>query len=137
MKKKNITLAVTLFFSLLPTALFLSCDKDTNCYLEVQVFDGSSENTISGVVVEIYQSVCDTTDYNYTIGTTDESGMFKATFSAPGILKIRANYTLDTIRPDLTVGYRRNDPETSTRIVEGETVKASVHMNTDTLWTTP
>lgn len=134
MKKKNITLAAVLCFSLLPMALFLSCDKDTNCYLEVYVYDGSSENTISDALVEIYQSVCDTTDYNYTTGKTDENGMFKATFSAPGILKVRATYTLDTIRPDYTVGHRVNNPETSIRIVEGETVKAPVHMNADTIW---
>lgn len=137
MKKKNTTLAALLFFSLLPMTLFLSCDKDTNCYLEVQVYNGSTENPISGASVELYQTACDTSDYNYTAGVTDENGVFKATYPAPGILKVRVRRILDTVRPDRSIGYRRNDPETSTRLKEGETVTATVHLNTDTLWMAP
>ena len=132
MKKKNLNWGVVLFFSLLPIALFSACDKDTNCYLEVQVYNGALEIPFSNAKVEIYQSVCDESDHNYRVGISDADGIYKTTFSAPAILKIKATYILDTIRPDLYQGFRTS--EVTTRIVEGETKTAKLHVASDTLW---
>lgn len=132
MKKKNLNWGVVLFFSLLPIALLWACDKDTNCYLEVQVYNGAMEIPFSNTKVEIYQSVCDTSDHNYRVGMSDADGIYKTSFSAPAILKVKVTYMLDTIRPDLYQGYRTS--EVTTRIVEGETKTAKVHVTSDTSW---
>ena len=132
MNKKNLKLAAVLFFSLLPMTLLLSCDKDTNCYLEVQVYNGAMEIPFSNAKVEVYQSVCDASDHNYRLGMSDASGIYKTSFTAPAILKIKVTYMLDTIRPDLYQGYRTS--EVTTRTVEGETKTAKVHVTSDTLW---
>ncbi|MCR5589416.1 MAG: hypothetical protein K6F72_07355 [Bacteroidales bacterium] len=132
MKKKNLNWGVVLFFSLLPIALFSACDKDTNCYLDVQVYNGATEIPFSNTKVEIYQSVCDPSDHNYRLGMSDMQGQYKTSFTAPAILKIKVTYMLDTIRPDLYQGYRTS--EVAKRIIEGETTTATVHVASDTLW---
>ena len=132
MKKKNLNWGVVLFFSLLPIALLGACDKDTNCYLEVQVYNGASENPFSNSKVEIYQSVCDSSDHNYRVGVCDDDGIYKTSFTAPAILKIKVTHMLDTIRPDRYIGYRTS--EVTKRVLEGETTTAIVHVTSDTLW---
>jgi len=135
MKKKNLSWGVVLFFSLLPIALFLACDKDTKCYLDVQVYNGAMEIPFSNAKVEVYQSACDSSDHNYRVGISDANGIYKTTFSAPAILKIKATYILDTIyrdHGDYFQGYRRS--EVTARTVEGETKTAKIHVTSDTLW---
>lgn len=132
MNKKNLRLAAVLFFSLLPMTLLLSCDKDTNCYLEVQVYNGATENPISNAKVQLYQSVCEASDYNYREGMSDNGGVFKTHYSAPAILKVKVTYMLDTIRPDYYQGYRTT--EVSTRIVEGETKVEKIHLPDTVYW---
>ena len=132
MKKKTLSLAVVLFFSLLSATLFLCCDKDTNCYLEVQVYQGNTENALSNAQVQIYQMVCDSSDHTYRTGITDENGIFKTTYTAPAILKVKVTRLYDTIRPDRYCGY--DTMLVNTKIVEGETKVAVARMTGDTLW---
>ena len=132
MKKKTLNLAVVLFFSLLSATLFLCCDKDTNCYLEVQVYQGNTENAVSNAQVQVYQMVCDSSDHTYRAGVTDENGIFKVTYAAPAILKVKVTRFLDTIRPDFHVGY--DTVLIHTKLVEGETTTAVARMTSDTLW---
>jgi len=132
MKKKTLNLAVVLFFSLLSATLFLCCDKDTNCYLEVQVYQGNTENAVSNAQVQVYQMVCDSSDHTYRAGVTDENGIFKVIYAAPAILKVKVTRFLDTIRPDFHVGY--DTVRINTKLVEGETTTAVARMTSDTLW---
>ena len=132
MKKKTLNLAVVLFFSLLSATLFLCCDKDTNCYLEVQAYQGNTENAVSNAQVQVYQMVCDSSDHTYRAGVTDENGIFKVTYAAPAILKVKVTRFLDTIRPDFHVGY--DTVLIHTKLVEGETTTAVARMTSDTLW---
>ena len=116
MKKKIAKFSLLLFFSLLPMALFSSCDSDTNSYLDVIVLDEISREPVSGVTVELYQRNCDPSDYNYQIGTTDADGIFSTHYIAPAILQVRATLNL----PDQ--GYRRGTG--TVRLIEGD-VKTS------------
>ena len=56
MKKKFHILPLLLFFSILPLAFFTSCDKDTNCYVDVLVVDEATRVPVSGVEVMLYQN---------------------------------------------------------------------------------
>ncbi len=114
MKKKIHTLSLLLFFSILPLALFSSCDKDTNSYLDVLVIDEATKAPIPNAIVEIYQNNCDDSDYNYRIGNTDNNGIYSTYFEAPGIFSIRAR-----LMDAETGGYREGTG--TERVVEGET----------------
>ncbi|MBR4739190.1 MAG: hypothetical protein IK058_04215 [Bacteroidales bacterium] len=123
MKKKINRLCLLLAFSLLPTALFTSCDSDTNCYLDVQVIDEVTKEPVSGATVQLYQNNCDESDYNYRVGTTDEKGIFSTFFEAPGIFSIKASLNLET-------GGQRQGTGT-VRTLEGEKRTAVVVLTTD------
>ncbi len=92
MKKKIHILSVLLFISLLPMALFSSCDKDTNCYVDVLVISETTRLPVSGVQVVLH-NYNDVNDRNYRQGITNEEGIFSTFFSAPAILSIEASYT--------------------------------------------
>lgn len=112
MKKILVKLSLMLFFSLLPIALFSSCDSDTNSYLDVIVLDETTREPVSGVTVELYQGNCDPSDYNYQVGTTDANGVFSTYFLAPAILSIRATLNL------ADGGFRRGTG--TVRLIEGD-----------------
>ena len=118
MKKKINRLCLLLFISLLPTVFFTSCDKDTNCYLDVIVIDEATKDPLSGVTVELYQNNCDENEYNYRRGVTDAKGTYSTFFEAPGIFSIKATLNLDG------GGYRQGNG--TVRTVEGETKTATV-----------
>ena len=125
MKKKNLIFSVMLFFSVLPMALFSSCDKDTNCYLEVKVLGESSVNPNSGEIVpgevmpaaevEVYQDGGN----NYAKGVTNGDGIFSAVFNAPAIVKIK-------VSADTGTSLLRG--ESSVRLKQGETITATINL---------
>lgn len=119
MKKKNLLISAMLFFSILPLALFASCDKDTNCYLEVLTIDETTKNPISGVTVEVFQDGGNVHD----LGVTNGSGTYTAHFPSPAIVKIKATLKLYDATGN-PAGERRG--ETSVRLLEGETVDATI-----------
>jgi hypothetical protein len=131
MKKKNFIFSLALFFSILPMAFFSSCDKDTNCYLDVNVVDEGTVNPISGemisgpgiagAVVEVYQDGGTV----HAQGVTGSDGVYSTYFSAPAIVKIKAK--LQLYNGDQPAGERRG--ETSVRLVEGETIPAKITLS--------
>ena len=131
-KKHKLTIGI-LFLNLLSIVAFSACDKDTHCYLDVNVYNGNSSRPISGAKVQIYQSACDTSDFNYMEGTTDGEGIFSTEYAAPAILQVRATLMLDTLRNNGTQqGFRRG--MATVRLVEGETKACTVRVPQDTLW---
>ncbi len=132
MKKKNLIFSVALFFSILPMALFTSCDKDTNCYLDVQVVKEGVINPISGemmpgekvsgAIVEVYQDGGTV----YSKGVTGGDGVYSTYFSAPAIVKIKATLQLYN---DAGAAAGQLRGETSVRLVEGETTPAKITLS--------
>ena len=118
MKKKILFASVMLFFSILPLTLFASCDKDTNSYLEVLVLDDATKIPIPAANVDITQSGGGTIQAH---GITGSDGIFKASFKAPAIVKVKASLP----RPDAQGGGERRG-ETQVRLLEGETLTAKI-----------
>lgn len=119
MKKKNILTTLLLFFSILPMTLFTSCDKDTNCYLDVFVVDDATQAPISGAIVEVFQDGGN----KKASGVTGGDGIYSTHFISPAIVKIKA--TLQVLDDSgFPMGSRIG--ETSVRLIEGETLKAKV-----------
>jgi hypothetical protein len=117
MKKKINILAVALFFSLLPIALFTSCDKDTNSYVDVLVLDEATRNPVSGVEVILYQpNGGETTDTGFT--STD--GIYSTYFPSPAILSIKVSKAVENN------GLRKGNG--TVRLIEGEKVTAEVNL---------
>ncbi len=123
MKKKIHILPLLLFFSLLPMALFTSCDSDTNCYLDVLVLDEVTHAPISGAIVEVYKDNCDASDYNYQMGVTNGQGLYSTYYLAPAILSVHAALNLDN-------GGQRQGNGT-VRLIEGETKTVEVYLGSD------
>lgn len=121
MKKKNLLLSAVLFLSILPIILFVSCDRDTNCYLEVQVVDSDKTTPISNAWVKIHQN--SGTLINDSI-IVDEHGIYNTKYAAPGIIQLNASTLYFVEMLDFPIGERRG--ETSVRLVEGETVVAKI-----------
>lgn len=129
MKKKSLFLSALLFFSILPLSLFTSCDKDTNCYLDVKVVNETFIDPVSGaqftnVPIPGAAVIVSQDGGNvYAEGISDESGEFSTHFVAPAIIKIKAILQLYNDQ-GLPVAQRRG--ETSVRLVEGETISAKI-----------
>ena len=119
MKKKFNIFALVLFFSLLPLTLFSSCDKDTNCYLDVFVLEEGQRTPVSGVKIIINQE----NGSVYAEGVTEANGKFSTFFTKPAILNVNAELLVD----EENRGYRRGS--TTVRIVEGETKMATVTLS--------
>lgn len=116
MNKKRTLIPVLLFFSLLSLPLFSSCDKDTNCYLEVLVIREADRTPIPDVIIEISQNGGQISDN----GITNAEGKYSTHFWAPAILNISAKKSAGE------VGWYRG--ETSVRLTEGEVKQAVVTM---------
>ncbi len=129
MKKKNLLLSAMLFFSTLSISLFASCDKDTNCYLDVKVVEESvvdpisgtaiSGVTVPGATVEVYQDGGNV----HANGITNGSGIYSTYFDAPAIVKIKAKEQVYNATGQ-AIGERRG--ETAVRLKQGETVSALI-----------
>lgn len=121
MKKNRLIPSVLLLFSLLPVTLFTSCDRDTNCYLDVKVVDSDTKLPIPLAVVEVYQDGGTV----YALGTTGSNGVYSTHFVSPAIVSIRAK--LDVYNDNgVRVGERRANG--SVRLAEGETKTAQLAM---------
>ena len=120
MNKKRIVSTVILFFSLLATGTFSSCDKDTNCYLDVYVIDEATTEPISGAAIAISQPNGGTVTDN---GVTGPDGHYKTHFKSPAIIQIKATYQ---VPPAQGGGQRRGD--VSVRLLEGETKIAKISL---------
>lgn len=119
MNKKATFLSALLFISMLSLSLFTSCDKDTNCYLDVLVVDEATRTPISGVNIVINQ----TGGSVYDEGITGENGIYSTHFSAPAVLYINASL------PMPNEGERRGNG--AVRLVEGEVKTVTIPMPAD------
>ena len=119
MNKKITLLSALLFISMLSLSLFTSCDKDTNCYLDVLVVDEATRAPIPGAKIVINQ----TGGSVYDEGVTGENGVYSTHVSAPAVLYVNA--TLDMGNG----GERRGNG--AVRLVEGEVKTVTIPMPAD------
>ncbi len=112
MKRKGLIIAGALFFSVLSSALFTSCAKDTLSYLDVKVLEEATHEPILGAFVRV-----DTQSGNIEAheGVTDELGVFHTEFVAPAVVNITATQGARTAR-------------TTARLKEGTVVEAIAYM---------
>ena len=116
MNKKSILFPALLFISLLTAPIFSSCDKDTNCYLDVMVVEEGSRLPVSGAKIDISQEQGSI----HQEGVTAADGKFSTSFPAPAILTVRATLITDVENN----GYRSG--ETTVRTSDGERITAMV-----------
>lgn len=119
MNKKVTFLSALLFISMLSLSLFTSCDKDTNCYLDVIVVDEASRAPIPGAKIVINQ----TGGSVYDEGVTNENGVYSTHFNAPAVLYISATLAMPND------GERRGNG--AVRLVEGEVKEVTIPMPAD------
>ena len=88
MKKKILALVCLFLIGGLSTLYFVSCDKDTNCYVRITVVDEVTHLPIQGVFVKIDID----NSYVNAQGYTDAAGNFDTVFSAPALFNVAAEY---------------------------------------------
>jgi len=123
MKKKNFILACLILMGGLSSFFFGSCDKDTNCYVEVTVIDEVTKKPVKNVFVKIDID----NSYVNAEGYTNAAGRFDAEFSAPALFNVSATYETgydETYTPDAFYCYRKGN--NTIRLKEGEVVKCTV-----------
>lgn len=116
MNKKITLLSLALFFSMLSCSIFSSCDKDTNCYLDVLVVDETSRAPIPGAKITINQNGGSVHDE----GITNENGLYQTHFSAPAVVNINAVLDMGN------TGERRGS--NAVRLIEGEVKTVTIPM---------
>lgn len=116
MNKKVTLFSVLLFFSMLSCGLLSSCDKDTNCYLDVLVVDETSRAPIANAKITISQNGGSL----YDEGVTGADGIYQTHFSAPAIVNINAVLDMGN------TGERRGS--NAVRLVEGEVKTVTIPM---------
>lgn len=116
MNKKNLLLPALLFISLLSCLTFSSCDKDTNCYLDVTVVDETTRAPIAGAKITISQNGGSLHDE----GITDVNGLYSTHFSAPAVVNI------DAVLDMGNDGERRGS--NAVRLIEGEVKTVTIPM---------
>jgi len=105
-----------LFISLLSCLTFSSCDKDTNCYLDVTVVDETTRAPIAGAKITISQNGGSLHDE----GITDANGLYSTHFSAPAVVNI------DAVLDMGNDGERRGS--NAVRLIEGEVKTVTIPM---------
>lgn len=126
MKKKGILLASILFVSALSFAIFTGCDKDTNSYLDVTVYDAAGINVQPGVLVKLSTGSGTIKDS----GLTDSKGVYHATMYAPGVFDVEAFKEIIDTNENKQGRYLYVRGASSVRLKESETVEASVKLGT-------
>ncbi len=137
MHKKHLSLLVLALAGMM--SLFVACDKDTDCYVTVDVIDivkvtdsvSSHIDTLpvpgAFVKIDIDSSMVNSE------GFTDETGTFRTVFAAPAIFNVAVKLTvaLEEYSPDKFDIYRRGSG--TIRLREGDTVFSTVILERDTL----
>lgn len=150
MKKTFVAFAFAVLISALSLVSFVSCDKDTDCGLKVEVLKKNTNEPVSDVQI----SIGHTGGTINASGTTDANGMFEATFHAPAIFDVYAcKYEYATFYDTFQVPYQYMDPTygmvqgyrdsiyvheerigkrtalTSVRLKDGETVETTLYLD--------
>ena len=126
MNKKVLAFACLLLIGGLSVFFFGACDKDTTCYVQINVIDEETKLPVKGVFVKILDI---DPSFGQTEGFTDQAGVFETQFKAPAILNVTATYETgyDSIyTPDLFYCYRKGN--NTIRLKEGETVTATINL---------
>lgn len=124
MKKKILVLAALLLMGGVSAFFFGACDKDTNCYVEITVNDEVTKLPVQGVFVKIDID----SSYISAQGYTNAMGRFDTVFSAPAIFNVSAKYHTgyDTVNGAVFYCYRKGN--NTVRLKEGETVQATINL---------
>ena len=127
MKKKFFVAACVLLISGLAACFMNSCDKDTNCYLQVTVKDSKG-----GLVPHAWVKVDIDSSYVSRQGYTNAQGRFDTVFEAPAIFNINAKFEHDTFYTEIYTRdnyYCYQKGNNTVRLKEGETVEATVTLD--------
>ncbi|MBO7490077.1 MAG: hypothetical protein J6T88_07365 [Bacteroidales bacterium] len=128
MKKKILSIVCLILIGGLSTLYFASCDKDTNCYVQITVVDEETHLPVQGVFVKI--------DINSSAvnaeGYTDVLGQYTTSFTAPAIFNVSAEYETgydETYTQDLFYCYRKGN--NTIRLKEGDTVYSTINLESE------
>ncbi len=138
MRKKHLSLLVLALAGMM--SLFVACDKDTDCYVTVDVIDivkvtdSVSTRTDTLPVPGAFVKIDIDSSMVYSEGFTDETGTFRTVFAAPAIFNVAVKLNINDL-PDYPVDkynvYRRGSG--TIRLQEGDTVFSTVILEKDTI----
>jgi hypothetical protein len=137
MQKKHLFFAGVALISGLSALFFNACDKDTDCYVKVNVVDivtDSLNNTDTLPVSGAYVKIDIDSSMVNAEGKTNAAGIFSTVFTAPAIFNIAVKYTVldtPTYDPSKFDVYRRGS--NTIRLKEGDTVFSTVILEKDTI----
>ena len=128
MKKKIFAIVCLALIGGLSIFSISSCDKDTNCYVQITVVDEATHMPVQGVFVKIDID----SSYISAQGYTNAVGRFDTVFSAPAIFNVAAKYETgyDSIyTPDKFYCYRKGN--NTIRLKEGDTVTSTINLESE------
>ena len=128
MKKKILVLVCLALIGGFSIFSIASCDKDTDCYVQITVVDEVTHAPIKGIFVKIDID----SSYVNAQGYTDANGIFETVFSAPAIYNVAAKYETgyDSIYTQaLFYCYRKGN--NTIRLKEGDTVYSTINLETE------
>jgi hypothetical protein len=129
MKKKIFLIAALFLMGGLSICFLNSCDKDTTCRVNISVIDEGTRMPMAGVFVRFLDI---DTSFGITEGLTNDAGIFATEFKAPAILNVQATFETgydEIITPDRY--YCHRDGSNTVRLKEGETVEATIVLESD------
>lgn len=129
MKKKISILTALFLMGGLSICFFNSCDKDTTCRVNISVLDGKTRTPMEGVFVRFLDI---DTSFGTTEGLTNTAGIFSTEFKAPAIINVEATYETGYDDSVITreLYYCHRDGSNTVRLKEGETVEATIVLDT-------
>lgn len=128
MKKKNALSVFALLISVLTCITFVSCDKDTMCYVNVTVIDEIDNSPVEGAYLKIDNNGSSI----FAEGTTNANGVFKTEFAAPAIfnVNVKKDVNFDSITGRYR-GYRAGDA--TFKLKTAETKEVTVKMKKEVI----
>ncbi|MCR4659475.1 MAG: hypothetical protein K5650_04175 [Bacteroidales bacterium] len=126
MKKKSLKIVCALFLSVLATAFFYSCDKDTDCYVHVTTIDAQSKQPLSDTYVSLIQG-----ERTYVTKQTDANGECTLSLHAPALMNVVAKY--EKVLENNTSGkFYYHMGENAVRLIDGETKEVTIEIDRTT-----
>lgn len=126
MKKKTLVGVLALLFSTLVMFTFSSCDKDTMCYVNINVVDELDNSPVEGAYVKIDNNGSSI----FAEGATNANGVYKAEFAAPAIFNVNVQKDVIIDLENGIMGYRKGDA--TFKLKEGETIDVTVTLKEHT-----
>ncbi len=136
MHKKHLSLLVLALAGMM--SLFVACDKDTDCYVSVNVIDivkvtdSISSRTDTLPVPGAFVKIDIDSSMVNSEGFTDATGTFRTVFAAPAIFNVavKLNVALEEYDPARFDIFRSGSG--TIRLKEGDTVFSTVILERDT-----